>query len=93
MYEISRWWWPDSGGKNAAGEVPPAGFGDLAGARWTIRKLTQGRSQPAIIGLDRAMKPAHAGSAWQNHPVDDDGMAGNRPSKPKLRSVGRRFGV
>jgi hypothetical protein len=31
------------------------GFGDLAGARWTIRKLTQGRSQPTIIGLDRAM--------------------------------------
>jgi hypothetical protein len=53
----------------------PAGFGDLAGARWTIRKLTQGRSQPAIIGLDRAMEPAHAGSAWQNHPADDDGRA------------------
>jgi len=52
----------------------------LAGARWTIRKLTQGRSQPAIIGLDRGMEPAHAGVARLNHPADDNGTAGNKPS-------------
>ena len=57
----------------------PAGFGDLAGARWTIHKLTRGRS-PAIIGFDRGMEPAHAGVAGLKHPADDDGTAGNKLS-------------
>ena len=73
-------WYSLPGRPDGDRKVCPAGFGDLAGARWTIHKLTRGRSQPAIIGLDRAMVPAHTGVAGLNHPADDDGTAGNKLS-------------